>query len=154
MMLIQLEINRINVNEPDQELFIENDPNIPDRIYSIKSNQLTVLYHNYDRNPALIKVPKYEPIQTIKETHRIALTQERTTIADRLADLKNKSRLQHIEEKLGEQLWKRIASYNAIFNLERDPLPCTELVEHEIILKRVVYFFPFKKSIFFHIFLI
>ena len=98
------QINRINVNEPDQEIFIKNDPNIPNGIYSIKSNQLTVPYHNYDRNPALIKVPKYEPIQTIKETHRIALTQERTTIAHRLADLKNKTRLQLIEERLGEKL--------------------------------------------------
>ena len=111
------QINRVNVNEPDQEILIENDPNIPDGIYLIKSNQLRVPYHNFDSNPALIQVPKYEPIQTIKETHRIALTQERTTIAHRLADLINKTRLQHIEEKLGEQLWKGIASYKDIFNL-------------------------------------
>ena len=90
---------------PDQEVFIENDPNIPAGIYLIKSYQLTVSYHNNDRNPALIKVPKYEPIQTIKETHRIILTQERTTIAHQVADLKNKTRLQHIEEKLVEILW-------------------------------------------------
>ena len=32
------QINRINVNEPDQEVFIENDPNIPDGIYLIKYN--------------------------------------------------------------------------------------------------------------------
>ena len=82
----------------------------------------------------MIKVPKYKPIQTIKGTHGIALTQERTTIAHRLADLKNKTRFQHIEEKLGEQLWKGIFSYNDICNLEEDPLPCTELVEYEIIL--------------------
>ena len=61
-------------------------------------------YPNYHVNLALIQVPKYEPIQMIKETHRIALTQERTTITHRLADLKNKTRLQHIEEKFGEQL--------------------------------------------------
>ena len=41
---------RINVDEPDQEVFIGNDPNIPDGIYLIKSNQLTVPYHYYDRN--------------------------------------------------------------------------------------------------------
>ena len=92
------QINRINVDEPDQEVFIENDPNIPDGIYLIKSNQLTVPYHNYNKNPALIKVPKYEPIQTMKETHQIALTQERTTIAHRLADLKSKTRLQYRRE--------------------------------------------------------
>ena len=56
-------------------------------------------------------------------------------LKDRVLDLKQKTRLSHLEDAVAAHIWKGIASYHDIFHLEEYPLPCTNLVEHEIILK-------------------
>ena len=48
----------------------------------------------------------------------------------RVQDLISKLRTDHIEPIL-----KIINSYHDIFTLDQDPLPCTQLTEHEITLK-------------------
>ena len=49
------QINKIHIpNEIDQEIWIENDPYVPDRIYLIKNQILTVPYNSYDKLVQLI----------------------------------------------------------------------------------------------------
>ena len=54
---------------------------------------------------------------------------------DRLRLLKQSIRTNHIEPQLRKTIEKIIFGYSDIFTLESDPLPCTRLTEHEIILK-------------------
>lgn len=53
----------------------------------------------------------------------------------RIREIFQKLRLSHIEENIRETLVKIISSYHEIFNIDTDPLPCTNLTEHSMFVK-------------------
>ena len=55
--------------------------------------------------------------------------------AQRLQELQKNLDLKHIEPKVREQIRKILLQYHEVFILKGDPLACTSLTEHEIILK-------------------
>ena len=62
------QINKIHIpNGNDQEIWIGNDPHLPDGIYQIKNQILVAPYNNYDRQPLKISIPKYECIERINK---------------------------------------------------------------------------------------
>ena len=52
----------------------------------------------------------------------------------RIDELLKLSKIQHIEPQIKEVIKKIIVKYQEVFTLEKDPLPCTNLAKHEIIL--------------------
>ena len=54
---------------------------------------------------------------------------------ERIKNLMTKTRLDHVEEQVADTIWKIISRYNDVYTLGNDPLPCTTLTEHEIVLK-------------------
>ena len=81
------------------------------------------------------KRPPQNPLRNIQVETMENKDCKENKLTDRVLDLKQKTRLSYLEDKVAEHIWKGIASYHDIFHLEGDPLPCTNLVEHEIILK-------------------
>ena len=53
----------------------------------------------------------------------------------RLQEILKSSKLEHLEPEQKEFIKKIIRKYQEIFSLDTEPLPCTNLTEHEIVLK-------------------
>ena len=130
------QINKIHIpNENDQEIWIENDPHVPDGIYQIKNQILVAPYNNYDRQPLKISIPKYECIERINKISEEVIMEVEKSRNNRIKNLLEKTRLNHVEDKFADLIWKILTQYTDVYTLDNDPLPCTTLAEHEIILK-------------------
>ena len=92
--------------------------------------------HNYSSQPQPKPILKFDEVKEIKlKSVKKNKDCQENELTDRVLDLKQKTRLSYLEDKVAAHIWKGIASYYDIFHLEGDPLSCTNLVEHVIILK-------------------
>lgn len=131
-----IQINKITLPDiTDQEVWIENNPHIPDGIYKIKNEKLQVPYSNYGSQPIKIQAPEYETITRINKISEVMVKKVQNTTNSRIKNLLNKTRLDHVEEKNADTIWKIVSQFSDVYTLDGDPLPCTTLTEHEIILK-------------------
>ena len=139
--ICQIQLN----NEDHQVVWIENRKEIPDDLYAIKNNKLEIPLHNYDSTPH--RVPEhinFEKITSIETWHVVSeqkgdevdtLCYDHLDNAQRLQELQQNLDLKHIEPKVRKQIKKILLQYHEVFTLKGDPLSCTSLTEHEIILK-------------------
>lgn len=149
---------KISINERDQDIWVENHDAIPDGIYQIKNRQVRIPYFNYHKHP--VKIPdtiKYDKIMTSRpvpnstktsDTHDKIMTSRSvpnsTKISDthdkspgnyqRLTEVMRNTNLSHLEPHVKNDIMKLITVYQEVFSLPHEPLPCTNLTEHEIIL--------------------
>ena len=58
------------------------------------------------------------------------------------------SKLSHLEPEQREIIEKLIAQYQEVFSIDTEPLPCTDLTEHEITLKsgKIINLIPHRLS--------
>ena len=98
--------------------------------------------NNCDNTPLrVLEHINFERITSIK-TRNVVSEQKLDTLcynhldnAQRLQELQKNLDLKHVEPKVREQIKKILLQYHEVFTLKRDPLPCTSLTEHEIVLK-------------------
>ena len=89
---------------------------------------------NYSTKPAEIpKRIKYEKIDTICSRDVNFLKSDESW--QRLREILKSSKLEHLEPEQMEFVKKVIRKYQEVFSLDTEPLPCTNLTEHEIVLK-------------------
>ena len=128
-------IFKIEAHDLDQEILMMDAENIPDGIYKIQNNKVSIPINNYRNEPQLINTAiKYEPILTI--TSKDVRSQEKdNNVLERLQEILKLSKLNHLEKVQKEIILKLIAKYQEVYSLDSEPLPYTNLTEHEIILK-------------------
>ena len=122
----------LNIESSDQEVLILDDDHIPDGLYLIRNNQLKAPVRNRDKEIKEIMIkPKYMPIERIVKLNET----KNYNHTSKLNEILENSRLDHLEKPQREFIKKLMARYSEIFTLESDPLPCTNLTEHQITLK-------------------
>ena len=77
----------------------------------------------------------YERISKINTWEQGTFTKARKENNDRLKEILSLTKLDHIEKQQREVILKLIAKYEEVFALDSEPLPCTNLIQHEITLK-------------------
>lgn len=127
----------IQVKDTDSNVWIEGNEQIPDGIYSIRQGELLVPIYNYKSSP--FKIPdeiKYDKILNIQSRDEIHKKggNDCTTGFNRILELHKILQLNHIEPSIRQEIQKIVTTYNEVFTLPGDPLPCTQLTEHEITL--------------------
>ena len=127
----------IEAHDLDQDILIMDAENLPDGIYKIQNNKVSIPINNYHNETQLINIAiKYEPI--LKINSKVIRSQEKdNNVWERLQEILKLSKLNHLEKEQKEIILKLIAKYQELFSLDSEPLPCTNLTEHEIILKSV-----------------
>lgn len=117
--------NELKLNDTVLELQIT-----PEDI-EVKPGQLINHVKIIDNQPYLVNFVNTgkQPLSTSDQIERIKSN------LSRIPELLSKLRTDHIEESFREPIKKIIASYNDVFTLETDPLPCTQLTTHEITLR-------------------
>ena len=104
---------------------------IPDGIYRIRNGHISVPIKNYNIQP--YKVPDkitFEEIELINTINKTTLQETSYLKLDRLNEFMKITNL-----NTREDIRKIIITHQEAFTLRDDPLPCTNLTEHEIILK-------------------
>ena len=121
----------ISSDAKDQDIIIIDDKEIPDRLYTIRNGQIKIPLKNNEDHPKEVNIQiSYKPILKI-----IANESNGPQMTFRLNELLKASRLDHLEKDQKEFIKKMIARYSEVFTLESNPLPCTNLTEHQIVLK-------------------
>ena len=121
----------ISTDAEDQDIIIIDDKEIPDGLYTIRNGQIKIPLKNNEDYPKEVNLQiSYEPILKI-----ITNESNGPQMTFRLNELLKASRLDHLEKDQREFIKKMIARYSEVFTLESDPLPCTNLTEHQIVLK-------------------
>ena len=118
----------------DGDFIPEKTSKIPDGIYKIKDGIIKVPIQNYSTKPA--EIPKrieYEEMHTI--CSRDLNFPKRDESWQGLQVISKSSKLEHLEPEQMEFVKKVIRKYPEVFSLDTEPLPCTNLTEHEIVLK-------------------
>ena len=113
-----------------------NNELLPDSIYKIVDQTIkiplsnptneykTYQTHEFDIRPTQIEFQE-APVMYITEQE----------LLNRTMKVLECSRLNHLEDKTKESIVKIISGYHDIYTLEGDPLPCTNLTSHKIVLK-------------------
>ena len=118
----------IPTEENDEDVWIENQQNIPDGLYKCKNNNIKLPSFNYKNKP--IKQPEkicFDTVTNIASRDVIHSKSEREIPfnSKRIWKLKEKTRLDHVENDTRETIWKIITKYNTVFTVEGDSIPCT-----------------------------
>ena len=77
---------------------------------------------------------KYEQILTIN-SRDVNSRKKEGELWNRLQQIFKLSKLDHLEEHQKDIIQGLITKYQEIFSLDTEPLPCTNLTQHEIVLK-------------------
>ena len=131
----QTRLIRIPVNKHEGHIGIFDNPHVPDSIFQIQNQTITIPISNDSSKPKKIKLHdiKLEYITTtIPEGKVYHITHGE--LYERLKLLKENSRLNHIEPTLRGNIEKIIHAYNDIFSLPGDPIPSSKLTQHKIVL--------------------
>ena len=137
----EVKICRIKSVENHANIWIENQENIPDGIYTIKNNEIQISFFNYSIQPVqILESINYERINSIKTLDK-PIPQIRKKLINKINQSSNKtqkliqnSNLNHMEKESKEITMKILAKYSNAFTLPDDSLPYTSLTEHEITL--------------------
>nr|XP_033339378.1 uncharacterized protein LOC117227932 [Megalopta genalis] len=74
-------------------------------------------------------------INTGKQPLITSTIESKVSNSNRIPQLIDKLRLNHVDKNYRDTIEKIIATYNKVFTLDSDPLPCASLTQHEITLK-------------------
>ena len=125
---------RIATNDQNQDVLILDQKNIPDGIYRIQ-NKISVPITNYCIEPKPINTRiKYEQILTI-DSRDVNSRKKEGELWNRLQEIFKLSKLDHLEEHQKDIIQRLITKYQEVFSLDTEPLPCTNLIQHKIVLK-------------------
>ena len=110
---------------------------IPDSIYRIYDSQIIVPISNETENEVRLSDNdiKFKFISSLPERIELVNYITKNELSTRLKLLKESLRFDHIKEAHKTVIEKITMSYHDIFTLPSDPLPCTNLDFHKILLK-------------------
>lgn len=117
-----VQLTKIQIEGNDKDIFIDGNDNIPSGLYRIKDNKTTIPIYNYGNH--LMKKPEtinYEEIESINQVTTEELPQVETKpegehLIDRINNLYRKTRLEHIEEPIGKDIWRIVSSFNDVLH--------------------------------------
>lgn len=132
-----IQLITIEADKKRGDVIIEDCPYVPDGIFRISDYKIKVPLSNPTNDSISIRKEEinYKHIKTLPEREEIFSTLSIEEFSKRLKLLKENVRIDHIEEGLKEGIEKIITMYHDVFGLPGDPLPCTNLASHRIILK-------------------
>ena len=126
---------RIATIDQNQDLLVLDQENIPDGIYRVQNNEIFVPIINYCIEPKPINTRiKYEQILTIY-SRDLNSRKKKGELWNRLQEIFKLSKLDHLEKHQKDIIQRLITKYQEVFSLKTEPLPCTNLTQHEIVLK-------------------
>ena len=126
---------RIATTDDNQDVLVLDQENIPDGIYRIQNNEISVPITNYCIEPKPINTRiKYEQILTINSRDVNSRNKE-GELWNRLQEILKLSKLDHLEEHQKDIIQRLITKYQEVFSLDTESLPYTNLIQHEIVLK-------------------
>ncbi|XP_043474040.1 uncharacterized protein LOC122506110 [Leptopilina heterotoma] len=115
---------------------IFDNPFIPDSIYSIQEQSVTVPVSNNSSSPKHLNLNDIQYRYITSDVPKPgAIRISVNELAKRIKLLNDNTRVNHVETRFKENLLKIIHSYHDIFRLPGDPLPGTHLAHHKITLK-------------------
>lgn len=127
----------VKTNRKQGHILIEDNPYIPNSIYRIVDSQVMIPVSNEAETDLRLSDEeinyKFINVGPEREERITYITQKELNA--RLKLLNEKLRLKHIEDAHRTQIQKIVISYHDIFSLQGDPLPCTSLASHKIIVK-------------------
>ena len=128
------QVFKILVNDENQDVLIIDQELIPDGIYRIDNGIIKVILQNHlSRSVEVTDKIHYDKIYEIRSRHINHSQTDETW--QRLQEILKSSNMDHLEPEQREFIKKLIAKYQEVFSLDTEPLPCTSLTEHEIVLK-------------------
>lgn len=133
----QIKLVQIPVGKTNGTVAIFDNPHIPDSIFAIHDQCITVPIYNHSKQSQHFNSNKidYKYIESeIPEKGIHYMSQDE--LATRMNLFTENTRLNHIEIDLKEKIFKIINSYHDIFRLPGDLLPDTQLAKHLIVLKK------------------
>ena len=127
-------IFRIPAAGDDQDILIIDQETIPDGMYKIKDGIIKVPIQNYSTKPVeILKRIEYKEIYTT--CSQDVNFPKRDEAWQPLQEILKSSKLEDLEPEQMEFVKKVIRKYQEVFSLDTEPLPRTNLTEHEIVLK-------------------
>ena len=126
---------RIATTDQNQNVLVLDQENIPDGIYRIQNNEISVPITNYCIEPKPINTKiKYEQIQTIN-SRDVNSRKKEGKLWNRLQEIFKLSKRDHLDEHQKDIIQRLITRYQEVFSLDTEPLLCTNLTQHEIVVK-------------------
>ena len=126
---------RIATTDQNQNILVLDQENIPDGIYRVQNNEISAPITNYCIQPKPINTRiKYEQILSIN-SRDVNSRKKEGELWNRLQEILKLSKSDHLEEHQKDILQRLITKYQEVFSLDTEPLPCTNLTQHEIVLK-------------------
>ena len=115
-------------------MLIIDQESIPNRIYRTDNCIIKVLLQNHSaRSVEVTDKVHYNKIYEIRSININHSQIDKTW--QRLQEILKSSNVDHLEPEQRQFIRKLIAKYEEVFSLDTEPLPCTSLTEHEIVLK-------------------
>ena len=121
--------------DQNQDVLVLYQENIPDGIDRIQNNEISVLISNYciEHKPINTRM-KYKQILTIN-SRDMNSRKKQGELWNRLQEIFEPSKLYQLEEHQKDTIQRLITKYQEVFSLDTEPLPCTNVTQHENILK-------------------
>lgn len=128
----------VTTNRPDgQIVLIEDNPHVVDCILQVRNSKVVIPISNEgDKDLRLSDEDiKLKFVSSLPKRINAVNYISQQELGTRIKLLKEHLRLQHIEKPTRDIIEKIATTYHDVFALPGDPLPCTSLVKHKIVLK-------------------
>ena len=131
-----VKVVNIETSRKNGHVIIEQSPYLPTSVYKISEGQIRIPIANHSNETVMIPTNEikynYIKINDFKEKIQHISTEE---YRKRIKLLQENCRLSHMEQDHRTPIEKIILHYHDVFTLPGDPLPCTNLASHKIVIK-------------------